>query len=93
MCVVDKKFELLEFVFDSFYVDLQYDDILVALLLSVQIWYVLLHSDGTAGVSIIIIIKYCVRKRRLLCTQLGPNSSILSHLNSSIDNFCFILPR
>ena len=27
-----------------------------------------------------IIIKYLVRKHRLLCTQLGPNSSILSHL-------------
>ena len=26
MCVVNKKFELLEFVFDSVYVDLQYDD-------------------------------------------------------------------
>ena len=27
MCVVHKKFELLEFVFDSIYVDLQYDEI------------------------------------------------------------------
>ena len=27
MCVVNKQFELLEFVFDSGYVDLQYDDI------------------------------------------------------------------
>ena len=27
MCVVDKQFELLEFVFNSVYVDLQYDDI------------------------------------------------------------------
>ena len=27
MCVVDKQFKLLEFVFDSVYVDLQYDDI------------------------------------------------------------------
>ena len=27
MCVVNKQFELLEFVFDSIYVDLQYDDI------------------------------------------------------------------
>ena len=25
MCVVNKQFELLEFVFDSVYVDLQYD--------------------------------------------------------------------
>ena len=27
MCVVNKQFELLEFVFDSVYVDLQYDQI------------------------------------------------------------------
>ena len=27
MCVVNKQFEHLEFVFDSFYVDLQYDEI------------------------------------------------------------------
>ena len=27
MCVVNKQFELLEFVFDSVYVDLQYDKI------------------------------------------------------------------
>ena len=29
MCVVNKQFELLEFVFDSLYVDLQYDDIYI----------------------------------------------------------------
>ena len=27
MCVANKRFELLEFVFDSIYVDLQYDEI------------------------------------------------------------------
>ena len=27
MCVVNKQFELLEFVFDSVYVDLQYEEI------------------------------------------------------------------
>ena len=27
MCIVNKQFELLEFVFDSVYVDLQYDEI------------------------------------------------------------------
>ena len=27
MCVVNKQFELLEFVFDSFYVDMQYDEV------------------------------------------------------------------
>ena len=31
MCVVDKKFELLEFVFESVYVDLQYDEISLTL--------------------------------------------------------------
>ena len=29
MCVVNKQFELLEFAFDSVYVDLQYDEILL----------------------------------------------------------------
>ena len=29
MCVVNKQFELLEFVFDSVYVDLQYDEIYI----------------------------------------------------------------
>ena len=33
MRVVNKQFELLEFVFDSVYVDLQYDEILSLLLL------------------------------------------------------------
>ena len=27
MCIVNKQFELIEFVFDSVYVDLQYDEI------------------------------------------------------------------
>ena len=44
MCVVNKQFELLEFVFDSVYVDLQYDGISLLLLLgscvvSVVMWY------------------------------------------------------
>ena len=29
MCVVNKQFELIEFVFDSVYVDLQYDEIVL----------------------------------------------------------------
>ena len=33
-CVLNKKFELLEFVFDSVYVDLQYDEISLTLLLA-----------------------------------------------------------
>ena len=31
MCVVNKQFEVLEFVFDSVYVDLQYDEIYLTL--------------------------------------------------------------
>ena len=31
MCVVNKQFEILEFVFDSFYIDLQYDEISLTL--------------------------------------------------------------
>ena len=30
MCIVNKQFELLEFVFDSVYVDMQYDEISLA---------------------------------------------------------------
>ena len=33
MCVVNKQFELIEFVFDSIYVDIQYDKIYLILLL------------------------------------------------------------
>ena len=39
MCVVNKLFELLEFVFDSVYVDLQYDEISLAfIVVAVVIW-------------------------------------------------------
>ena len=39
MCVVNKQFELLESVIDSVYVDQQYDDIsLLLLLVSVVMW-------------------------------------------------------
>ena len=41
MCVVNKQFELLEFVFDSVYVDLQYDDIS----LTFTVVYVVLWSS------------------------------------------------
>ena len=40
MCVVDNHFELLEFVFDSVYVDLQYDEIS----LTFNVWSVCLYS-------------------------------------------------
>ena len=44
MCVVDKQFELLEFVFDSVYVNLQYDEIyLTSTAGSVSLWCVCSH--------------------------------------------------
>ena len=44
MCVVNKQFELLEFVFDSVYVDLQYDEIsLTSTAGSVSLWCVCSH--------------------------------------------------
>ena len=41
MCVVNKQFELLEFVTESVYVDLQYDEILSLLLLGLCVCVVL----------------------------------------------------
>ena len=39
MCVVNKQFELFEFVFDSVYVDLQYNEIyLIFTAASVVVW-------------------------------------------------------
>ena len=44
MCVVNMHFELLEFVFDSIYVDLQYDEIsLTSTAGFVFLWYVCSH--------------------------------------------------
>ena len=44
MCVVNKQFKLLEFVFDSVYVDLQYDKIyLTSTAGSVSLWCVCSH--------------------------------------------------
>ena len=44
MCVVNKQFELLEFVFDSVYVDLQYDEIsLTSTAGCVSLWYFCSH--------------------------------------------------
>ena len=46
-CVVDKQFELLEFVFSSVYVDLQYDEIsLTCTTGSVSLWCVCSHVVG-----------------------------------------------
>ena len=45
MCVVNKQFELLEFVFDSAYVDLQYDEISITLTTgSVSLFFVCGHA-------------------------------------------------
>ena len=41
MCVVNKQFELLEFVSESVYVDLQYDEISLNLLLGLCVCVVL----------------------------------------------------
>ena len=42
MCVVNKQFELLQFVFDSVYVDLQYDEIFLLLGLCACVVFVVL---------------------------------------------------
>ena len=42
MCVVNKQFQLLEFVFDSVYVDLHYDEIYVTFT-AVSLWCVSSH--------------------------------------------------
>ena len=39
MCVVNKQFELLEFVFESVYVDLQYDEISLTFTAG-SVWFV-----------------------------------------------------
>ena len=45
MCVVNKQFELLEFVFDSVYVDLQDDEISLTFTAgSVSLWCVSSHA-------------------------------------------------
>ena len=44
MCVVNKQFELLEFVSESVYVDLQYDEIFSLLLLGMCVCVVLVRS-------------------------------------------------
>ena len=43
MCVVSKQFEVLEFVFDSVYVDLQYDEISLTSTGYVSLWCVCSH--------------------------------------------------
>ena len=63
MCVVNKQFELLEFVFESVYVDLQYDEIS----LTFTAGYVCL-----CGVcSPVIVIGLSVRLRGTLCCGCG----------------------
>ena len=53
MCVVNKQFELLEFVFESVYVDLQYDEIFLTFCVACVFAARLLgcEGDGNAGVG------------------------------------------
>ena len=63
MCVVNKQFELLEFVFDSVYVDLQYDEI--ALTFTVG-------SVCLCGVcSPVVVLRLSVRLSWTLCCGYG----------------------
>ena len=65
MCVVNKQFELHEFVFDSVYVDMQYDEIsLTSTAGSVSLWCVCSHVGGF-GLSVRLS-WYPMRMRRLL---------------------------
>ena len=43
MCVVNKQFELLEFIFHSVYVDLQYDEISLTFTAG-SVWFCGVHS-------------------------------------------------
>ena len=50
MCVVNKQFELCEFVFDSVYVDLQYDETSLTFTAgSVVMWSYLVWLSGCRG--------------------------------------------
>ena len=52
MCVVNKQFELLEFVFESVYVDLQYDEIYLTYTAgSVSLWCICSHM-AVVGLSV-----------------------------------------
>ena len=55
MCVVNKQFELLEFVSDSVYVDLQYDEI--SLTSTASLWCVC--SDSGVYVVIVVCLLSC----------------------------------
>ena len=57
MYVVNKKFELLEFVFNSVYVDLQYDEIFSLLLLGMC--------------ACVVVIGLSVRLSGTLCCECG----------------------
>ena len=54
MCVVNTQFELLQFVFDSVYVDLQYDEISLASTAgSVPLWCVCSHLWSVCEVVVV----------------------------------------
>ena len=57
ICVVNKQFELLEFVFDSVYVDLQYDEIsLTSTAGSVSLWCVCKFGFGLSVMCVLWVV-------------------------------------
>ena len=61
MCVVKKQFELLEFVFDSVYVDLQYDEISLTFTAgSVCLCGVCSTVDSIGSVCEVVMVPYVV---------------------------------
>ena len=67
MCVVNKQFELLEFIFDSVYVDLQYDEIFLTFtavsvvvfgLFVRLLWYPLCGCGGCCACDACMLTEY-----------------------------------
>ena len=57
-CVANKQFMLLEFVFDSFYVDLQYDEISLTFTAGVCVLVLSLSCDRLWSVCEIVVVPY-----------------------------------
>ena len=60
MCVVNKQFELLEFVSESVYVDLQYDEIFSLLLLGLCVCVVLVVLWKSLVFCEVVVVPYVV---------------------------------
>ena len=67
MCVVSKQFELLEFVFDSVYVDLKYDEIYLTFTAGfvccvvcshVVVFVLVLYVDAVVTVTVICVLLF-----------------------------------